>query len=192
MIKRSRWWGLDVSDRARARIQFEGRTPNGHPIWTKDEDQIVHDLFPDYAAMKKRLRRRSPSALKNRAGNLGLTRRKRRWTPREVSMLRQRWPEATKTELIAEFPTRSWSGLRSKAAELHLKRSRKLKITGKRLLDEIRQRALRLNLSLKDLDRICLSKKYFAQSRYRSARPRQNVLLRAIAALGGRVEIVWR
>ncbi len=59
------------------------------------------------------------------------------------------------------------------------------------MLDEIRQRAADLRISLADLDRICVGRRYFANSSRRSQKPRRNVLLRAIAALGGRVEIVW-
>ncbi len=192
-IKRSRWWRLNVSDRARARIQFEGKTPNGHPIWTAKEDQIVRDHFPNYVAMKKRLRRRSRRALHSRAMKLKLTRSISRWTAPEVFSLRKRWRDATRTELIAEFPRHTWNSIQMKGRTFGIRRRPwKPKLTGKRMLDEIRQRAADLRISLGDLDRICAGRRYFANSSRRSQKPRRNVLLRAIAALGGGVEIVWR
>jgi hypothetical protein len=43
-----------------------------------------------------------------------------------------------------------------------------------------------------DLDRICLSREYFSKSSQGYESRRRNLWLRAIAALGGRVKIVWR
>jgi hypothetical protein len=192
-IKRSRWWGLEASDRARARIQFEGRTPNGHPVWTAEEDQIVRDLFPDYVAMKKCLRRRSRQALHSRATKLKLTRSISLWTTHEVSRLRKRWRDATRAELIAEFQRHTWCSIQNKGRTFGIRRRPwKPKLTGQRMLDDIRQRAADLRISLTDLDRICVGRRYFLKSSRGSQKPRRNVLLRAIAALGGRVEIVWR
>ncbi|WP_439406403.1 hypothetical protein ACNJX9_34025 [Bradyrhizobium sp. DASA03076] len=191
--RRSKYEGLNASDRARARIQFEGRTPDGHPLWTKEEDYVVGELFPDYRAMQRKLRRRSKQALYSRAMKLKLTRSVSHWTTSEIARLRGRWGNATKAELIAEFPRHSWDGIQGKGRTFGIRRRPwQPKLTGQQMLDAIRQRAADLRISLRDLDRTCAGRRYFANSSRRSQKPRRNVLLRAIAALGGRVEIVWR
>ena len=190
--KRSKYEGLNSSDRARARMRYIGKTPNGHPLWTKREDEVVRQLFPDHRAIKKRLRRRSRQAIHHRAEKLNLAKRMNLWTTTEISVLRKRWRDAPRQELVAALPRHSWDGIRAKAQVLRLSRPRKLKITGKRLLDLIRRRSIDLKIPLTDLDRICVGRHYFSDSSRRSQKPRRNVLLRAIAALGGRVEIVWQ
>ena len=60
------------------------------------------------------------------------------------------------------------------------------------MLDEIRNRAAYLRISMLELDRICFSRTYFSRSSQGLESSRRNVWLRAVAALGGRVEIVWR
>ncbi len=190
--KRSKWWRLDASERARARLLFEGRTPKGDPLWTEKEDRIIRDLFPNYAALKKQLRRRTIEAIRSRAHKLKLSRPQRPWTAHEVTKLRRRWRDASRAELVAEFPQRSWHAIQGKGRTFGIRRRPwRPKLTGQRMLDEIRQRAADLRISLADLDRICVGRRYFANSSRRSQKPRRNVLLRAIAALGGRVEIVW-
>lgn len=191
--KRSKWCRLDASERARARIVFEGRTPNGNLLWAEKEDQIIRDLFPNYTEMKKQLRGRTIGAIRSRAHKLKQSRSRSPWTATEVSRLRGLWRDATRTELMVEFPHRSWFAIQGKGKIFGIKRRPwKPKLTGERMLDEIRQRAADLRISLADLDRICVGRRYFANSSRRSQKPRRNVLLRAIAALGGRIQIVWR
>jgi hypothetical protein len=142
--------------------------------------------------MKKCLRRRSRQALHLRAMKLKLTRSISQWTTGEVSSLRKRWRDATRKELIAEFPRHTWTSIQGKGRTFGIRRRPwKQKLTGQRMLDEIRQRSADLRISHGDLDRICVGRRYFRNSSRRSQRPRRNVLLRAIAALGGSVEIVW-
>jgi len=44
-----------------------GRTPSGHWLWTEKEDDIVREFYPDYRALRRKLRRRTRYALKARA-----------------------------------------------------------------------------------------------------------------------------
>jgi hypothetical protein len=192
-VKRSKYDGINASDRARARMRFVGATPKGHPLWTREENEIFRGLFPDYKALKKHLRRRSMEALRSHAYALKITKRQPRWTAAEVSRLRTLWRNAPKERIIAEFPRHTWYGIQGKARTFGVRRLPwQPKLTGQRMLDEIRRRAADLRISLGDLDRICTGRRYFANSSRRSQKPRRNVLLRAISALGGRVEIVWR
>lgn len=190
--RRSKYEGLNASDRARARMRYLGVTPNGHALWTKNEDDVVQELFPDYRAMQRKLRCRSKQALYLRAMKLKLTKSTHLWTAVEVSRLRRRWRDATRAELIAEFPRHTWVSIQNKGRSFGIRRRPwQPKLTGHQMLDAIRRRAADLKISLRDLDRTCAGRQYFAKSSRRSQKPRRNVLLRAIAALGGRVEIVW-
>lgn len=191
--RRSKYEGLNASDRARARLRYIGQTPRGDRLWTKKEDAVFRELFPDYAKLKKRFRGRTMEAIRSRAYTLNLTRKQQQWTAGEVSRLRRAWRGATRAELLAEFPERTWDAIQGKARQFGVRRRPwDPKLTGQQMLDQIRRRAADLRISLRDLDRTCAGRRYFANSSRRSQRPRRNVLLRAIAALGGRVEIVWQ
>jgi len=191
-VKRSRWWGLDVSDRARARMQFEGKSPWGDLLWTPEEDRILREFYPDHTKLKRLLPRRTIRSLQWRACVLKITRPRNAWTGNEISRLRRRWRDASEAELIAEFPRHTLGSIRVKGTKLGIRRRPwQPKPTGKRVLDEVRRRAADLRISLAHLDRICLAGEFFSKSS-EGYETRHNVLLRAIAALGGRVEIVWR
>lgn len=185
--------GAIASESARARIRREGRTPKGDPLWTKREDAIFRALLPDYKAIKRKLRRRSMRSLYARANYLGLALKIKPWTAGDVSRLRRMWRDASRAQIMAELPGRSWSAIQGKGQTFGIRRLPwQPKLTGKEMLDAIRARAAELRISLRDLDRTCVGRRYFANSSRRSEKPRRNVLLRAIKALGGRVEIVWR
>lgn len=189
--RRNKYEGLNASDRAHAQMRYTGRNLSGDLLWTAKEDAIVLALFPDYDAMGKRLRRRSLPSLYYRTSVLGLRKTHAVWTTTELSSLRRLWRSGSRSELIAAFPRHPWSSIEKKAQRLKLRRPWVPKITGRRTLDEIRQRAAALHISLRDLDRICGARGYFRSSACRIQPPRRNIILRAIAALGGRVEIVW-
>lgn len=192
--RRSKYEGLNASDRARASMRHRGVTPNGYSLWTKEEDRIVRELYPDYVTMKKLLRRRSRRSLSWRAGVLGLRtiRLQLPWTGREVTILRRRWREATRTELVSEFPRHPWGSIAKKGQSFGIRRRPWTpKPTGLYVLDQIRARAAEQKTSLCELDRVCSCRGYFENSSSQPRWPRHNILLKAIAALGGHVEIVW-
>ena len=169
--KRSKWWRLDTSERARARILFQGRTPNRNPLWSEKEDQVIRDLFPNYAEINKQLRRRKIGAIRSRAHKLKLSRPAHPWTVNEVSRLRRLWRDATRAELMTEFPHRSWCAIQGKGKTFGLRRRPwKPKVTGESMLDQIRQRAADLRISLADLDRMCVGRRGDSRSAW-SERP---------------------
>jgi len=195
MEKRSKYFGLNSSDQIRAQMAHTGKSRFGDWIWTPQEEQAVHQFYPDFKRLKRLLRRRSMIAIQQRAIHLRILKRdrvKQMWTANEISKLRRRYRDATKEELISEFPRHTWKSIRCKAAKLGVRRRCwQPKKTGKPVLDEIRNRAADLHITLADLDRICFAGRYFRESS-RGTDPSRNLLLRAVAALGGRVEIVWR
>jgi hypothetical protein len=184
--------GLNASDRARARIQHRGRTPNGDPLWTKREEDIVRQLHPDYREIGHKLRRRTRAAIYQRAELLKLNQKYVAWTARDLARLHRLWRDAPREQLTAAFPHRTWKSIQKKGQTFGVRRLPWVpKPTGKRTLDDLRRRAADLKISLVDLDRICAARHYFRSSASGRS-PRRNVMFRAIAALGGRVEIVWK
>jgi hypothetical protein len=73
-MARSKFFGLNVADHNRALMKRTGKTPFGDWIWTPKEDEIVRQFHPDFAALKKLLRRRTMIAIKRRAIDLRLVR----------------------------------------------------------------------------------------------------------------------
>jgi hypothetical protein len=194
MAKRSKFFGLNVSRQVRERMKRTGKTPCGkHWLWTEREDDLIRQFHPDFAKLKKLIRRRSVDKIKRRANRLGFVRQQQLWTANEVTKLRRRWRDASKAELISEFPRHSWISIRCKGSKLGVRRRPwHPKETGKPLLDQIRHRAADLRISLQDLDRICFSQEYFSKSSQGYESRRRNLWLQAIAALGGHIQIVWR
>jgi hypothetical protein len=81
-----------------------GRTPRGHWLWTKKEDKLVRELYPDYDALQKALRRRTYFALRARARALNVVNRRHTRLGAEISLLRRMYPKAARHELMLAFP----------------------------------------------------------------------------------------
>lgn len=184
--------GAASAQRARERMIRKGRTPKGHWLWTAGEDAIVRALYPDYVALRKALRRRTYHSLRNRAGTLGIAKKRHIWTTTEVSRLRRLYPKADRRDLFAAFPGLSWGQISGKGGHIGLRRARpKLKATGHPLIDTIRDRAFDLRLSMVDLDAMAGTKRYFQKASWCTGRPNRKALLRAVEALGGQVSVQW-
>jgi len=139
-----------------------GRTPRGHWLWTKNEDALVRELYPDYDALQKALRRRTYNALRARARTLDVVKRRHTWLGAEISRLRRMYPKAARQELMVFFPDVSWEAIKAMAHRVGVRRERrKLVSTGHPLIDRIRDRAFDLNISMVDLDAMAGTKKYF-------------------------------
>ena len=72
------------AERLRKRNKREGYTMDGKKIWTREEDDIVRFLFPDYQAMAKALPQRSYSGFRYRAKVMGLVQTRPQFTAREL------------------------------------------------------------------------------------------------------------
>jgi hypothetical protein len=186
---------------ARRRIQRAGRTPRGHFLWTNDEDRIVVRLYPDYRALRKTLKRRTYNALRARARSLGVAKRRHIWTTSEVSRLRRLYLNATTQETLAAFPGMTWWQLAGKARHIGLRGRRpRFKLTGLRLVDDIRGRAYARGWSMVELDAMAGTKRYFQKAGWHSARTRlgtrrdaeHGAWLKAIKALDGQIAVTWR
>lgn len=182
-----------MAERTRARIRQAGVTAKGHPLWTKEEDAKVLRLYPDYKALRRALRRRTYRALRARAGTLGITKKRHTWTAAEASRIRKLYPTANKGELYAAFPGLRWNQIVGKARHIRVRRNRRpLSPTGFPIIDEVRQRAFRLNYSMVELDAIAGTKTYFQKGGWHNGIVNKRAIYKAIEALDGEVLAVWK
>jgi hypothetical protein len=134
-------------------------------------------------------------AIRARAGHLGLRKKQHRWLASEVSKLRKLWVQGTtRAEICAALPQFSWQQIRFQARDSKIPRPKHgLKPTGHPILDQIRERAKSLNLSMRDVDQMVQSTGYFERERWRNTSlPQSPSILRAIRALDGDVSVIWR
>jgi hypothetical protein len=178
---------------ARARILRNGFTPNGHPLWTDEEDAAVRELYPDYIALQKRLKRRTYYACKWRARYLKLVTPRVPWTAAEISRLRRVYGTCSVSELVAQFPNRTADQIRHRATPLGVRRPRKIiKSSGIPIIDEIKKRARQLNYSMRDVDELSRSKRYFIKASWLpNGTVNYQAIGRAVEALGGKLSVTW-
>ena len=148
----------------RKAIQRRG-TVAGHRVWTAEEDKVLRDLYPDYAAAKRALNTRSLSAIRNEAQKLGIAPKRQLWTSAEVLRLRRLYPTASRQVLLEAFPGANWVRINHKAQHIGLRRPPfKFKPTPWPLLNAIRARAHQLGYTLVDLDAMAGTGKYFQRA----------------------------
>jgi hypothetical protein len=182
-----------LAQHMRDEVRRRGMTPQGHRLWTEREDAIMRALYPDYRALRRRLRRRTYSSLRSRATTLGIVRHRHVWTAAEASRLRRQFPYATRQELLAAFPGLRWQQILGKARHLKLYKARKkLTRTGHDVLDDIRDRATSLGISMVDLDFLARTRKYFQKAVwYTHGKVSGAPVVKAIKTLGGRIRVEW-
>lgn len=177
----------------RRRIHWRGRTARGHPLWTTEEDTAVRQLYPDYRALLRALKRRSYFASRHRARFLGMATRRHVWTANEVARVRKLYLTVSTSELMAAFPDMRWHQVSGKARHIGLRgRRRKLQKTGFELLDGVRARATARGWPMVDLDVIALTGKYFQKAGWHSGRVNYGAVCKAIEVLEGRISVSWQ
>lgn len=156
--------------------------------WTAAEDHLVQLYYPDYSAICVSLPERTYHALRNRVRALGIQKTRRRWTTVDVKKyVRGRQAGLSLGQMLPEFPGVTKQQLQRRMAAIALV-SKRLRPLDDPLLDDIRLRATAARLSLRDLDRLAKSGRYFQRcNRTRVARH----LARAVLALGGQVDVTW-
>ncbi|RVK40917.1 hypothetical protein [Sinorhizobium meliloti] len=181
------------ADRARQRMQREGVTMSGAKLWTEEENAVLQQHFPNYEIMMQALPHRTRTAIRFRCGKLGLTRPKHVWMASEISLLRRLYARASKQEIMAALPGRSWISIKSAAEYYRFRRERKPYATiGVDALDALRQKCFECNMYMRDLDEIVGSKGYFRKALWRAnGRVDFRRVGRAIEALGGKVTAEW-
>lgn len=185
--------GAASAYRARERMARTGRTPKGHWLWTRKEDDIVRAFYPDYKALRRKLRRRSYSSIRYRASVLDVIKRRHVWLGSEVQRLRRLYPKANRNTILEAFPGLRWTQIQGKAGHIRVFRHReRLCRTGHPIIDLIRDRAFDLNISMVDLDSIARSKTYFQKAGWKTSGLNRKAILRAVEALGGEVSVQWQ
>jgi len=173
-------------------MKRNGRTPDGHLLWQPWEDDILRAFYPDYRAMRRKLRKRSYDGIRYRVRVLGIARKNHVWLTTEEQRLRRLFAKADRDEILASFSGMSWSQISKKAQRLRLRRPRRQpKPTGHSVVDVVLERAFSENISRTDLDFLSRSKRYFRNAG-RLANVNGKALLRAIDVLGGEITIRWR
>jgi hypothetical protein len=161
-------------------------------LWTEDDEAVARRLYPDYKAISKALGR-TYEAVRFQCQSLGLTPKNHVWTAAEVSRLRRMYPTASYEELRAAFHNFSRVHIASIASFYGFARARRpYKATGFDIIDQIRDRAFELGYSLRDIDEISGTKKYFALQQWvKRERANYKAVVKAIEALGGKVSAQW-
>jgi hypothetical protein len=169
------------------RIARSGFSINGYPLWSAAEDQTLRRAYPNYAAAKRRLPRRTRGAIKSHAKRLGIQRRRYPWTDDDFAKLRRVYPVATKQELMAAFPGRTFYALESMAHCKHIRKQRRpFQKTGDHLIDAVRERARGQGYTMTDLDEIAKTGAFFQLRAWNHCVHRAyQHLYRAVEALDG-------
>jgi len=158
--------------------------------WSKAEDMAVWEAYPDYVLMKRRLRWRSLAALKRRAAVLSVAKRRHVWTQTEVRKLAELVAANTSNaELALAFPHLHLGQITAKIRHLRLpRRKQRLANFADEAIGEVRRRAIDKGLSLRELDKLARTKRYFQKS---TRRLMLEYVARAAIVLSGEVRIEW-
>ena len=186
------FWQRDTGggDRARAHIARTGRTFGGDLAWRPEEDAIVRDRYPDYDRTVQALPHRSRRAVAHRAMRLGVAKKLHVWTAAEVVRLRGAISRnATNRELLALFPGLRLRQILAAAYRTRVRRRPRPPIlVGVPILDAIRQKAYTTGLTLRELDYLARTGRYFQHA------PRRIVwkhVGRALELFEAALEIAW-
>jgi hypothetical protein len=162
-------------------------------LWTKSEIDTLRQLYPDYTAVLRRLKHRSLSAVKAKASDLGITRKRRVWTAAQISKLRKLFLHGTREEIAAAFPGIPLRLVYEAATYRGLHRPRRpYKPTGNEAIDQIRERSFELGYSMSDVDALVRSRRYFYRGGWHSGHISHKAIGRAIVVLDGHLKAEWR
>ena len=188
-LSRAQIAGLMGGARARAYAERTGWTYGGDKVWTAEEIATLRRLYPDYRALETVLHDRTRRAIEHKAARLGIARRLRIWRPDEETRLRPPYVRGVPvSEILPLLNDKSAKQTWGKANHLKLKRPRRRpKSTGLPLIDEIRNRAFDLNISMRELDEIAGGKGLLRGPK----RERWTAIGRAVRALDGELVVTF-
>jgi hypothetical protein len=168
-------------------MQLRGVTPNGHPLWNSSEAGDLSSDYPLYDPFLAKHSRRTRPGAQSKAGRLGITKpRGLPWDVNEILRLRM-YRTATKEDVLAAFPGRTWSAISTAArARGHRRPKLPIALSGVTVIDQILERARQQKVTLAHLDKVGGVKGYFTRKTWRH-RIDYVVHDRAVTALGGRL-----
>ncbi len=173
--------------------QIRKRSCSHRGAWTPEEIEKVKLLFPDRKRLMEELPRRTWVAIRTRAGVLGLRKKQHRWLASELSKLRKMWiAGASRDQLCAALPAYSWDQISTQARSRRFHRPKKeMKTTGYQVIDQIKERARSLNLSMGDVDKMANTGTYFHRAAWCGHRPNPKAVSKAVHALDGELSVIW-
>jgi len=163
-------------------------TDRFYNLWSAKEDEALYRLYPDYEALCRALPSRSYCAIQRRISKLGISKKRKTWTARDLSNLRKFYPDEEWHNLKRIFPGRTANEIRCRAVQAGITRA--LKETGIDEIDAIRYRARAVNLTMLDVDMLARTNLYFARHRWLTYVD-WRAIHRAIKALGGDIHVAW-
>lgn len=178
-----------IAQAMREQIRRTGKCGRSR-LWMPAELAILRRHYPDVETLVKLLPERTRSAIRLRGGPTKKRGSNSLWTPLEVSILRRVYNDPN-VDLKKALPKRSMHAICHKLRSQRIARKRRIQFvkTGLPLTDEIRSQARRIGWTLIDLDYFARTRKYFQTVDYE--RDTHPALLRAVAAMGGKVQVIW-
>lgn len=169
--------------------------PKDRKEWTPHELELVKLHFPNRKKLEQLLPERTWIAIRSRAGLLGLRKKLRRWLASDLSKLKKMWSAGESREALeAALPNYTWDQIRFQARSQRFHRPVKsFAPSGHPIIDQIKQRARELNMSMRDVDALAGSGQYFLSANWiKKPRPHARYVAKAVAALDGDLTAVWR
>lgn len=158
------------------------------PGWNEWEWTILRRDFPRLGSAIPELAHRSRAAIKCQASIAGIKFRTE-WTSPDLKSLRRMWESwATRADIMAAFPNRTWSALVTQAKLMGARRPTAAiarKAAGVR--GELLYRARKAGMTARELDIASRSGSYFRTS----SNVRPSALIAAAELLGARLAIEW-
>src|SRR5262245_30699477 len=133
----------------------------GKRPWTSEEVQTLVDLYPDYSAARRVPQGHSSNAIKRRAPARGIQCHRHIWTGIEVVRLRRLARSGASLAEMAKALALQESQIKGALQRHRISRRREVGLTGHPLLDEVRRHCFELGISMRRLDRMARTKRYF-------------------------------
>jgi hypothetical protein len=171
----------------------QGGAQNGR-AWMPYEIEQVKRHFPNTKKLSKVLPHRTLFAVRSQAGKLGLRKKVHRWRACDLTLLRKMWRTGEpRAKLEAALPDYSWDQIKFQARAHKLRRpDKELMPSGHAVIDQIKKRARELNMSMRDLDELAHSGRYFYSAAWlNQERPNPRYVAKAIRALDGELTAFW-
>lgn len=178
--------------RIRDRLERAGFTDAGVKVWTESELELVRQFSSDYGKLCQLLPHRTRKAIRGKAGQLGLTKKRHCWTGSDLVTLRKLYANTSMEEVERAFPGLSRPALRQRAARIGVTRPRRqYYVTGISSIDQIRAKCFEIRWTMVDLDKASRTKKYFRGRGWSGRKVNHRAVGLAIDALAGQIDIKW-
>lgn len=173
----------------RAYMRRTGLTYAGQKLWTEAGARLVRQHHPDYDILVQLLPGRTRCAIQHKARKLGVAKDRRIWSDWEEKVMRPAYVRGDPIDdIVASLDGKTKKQVWAKAAQRKIRRPRRRpKLLNLPVIDDIRQHAFDLRLTMRDLDEIAGSRRYFRKPCYYNWK----ALDAAIQWLGGTPRVAW-